>query len=44
MFEEKGIKQILLAENLKKFYIVNSHVCNRRQPRLERAVLNSKNT
>ena len=34
--EEKGIKQIWLAEKLgKSFCIVNSYVCNRRQPSLE---------
>ncbi|WP_315322847.1 helix-turn-helix transcriptional regulator [Segatella oulorum] len=33
---EKGIKQICLAEKLgKRFIIVNSYVCNRRQPSLE---------
>ena len=33
---EKGIKQIWLAEKLgKSFCIVNSYVCNRRQPSLE---------
>ena len=33
---EKGIKQIWLAEKLgKRFTIVNSYVCNRRQPSLE---------
>ena len=33
---EKGIKQIWLAEKLgKSFTIVNSYVCNRRQPSLE---------
>ena len=33
---EKGIKQIWLAEKLgKSFNIVNSYVCNRRQPSLE---------
>ena len=33
---EKGIKQIWLAEKLgKRFTIVNSYVCNRRQPNLE---------
>ncbi|EXY81087.1 helix-turn-helix family protein [Bacteroides fragilis str. 3988 T1] len=36
MLEEKGIKQIWLAEKLgKSFCIVNSYVCNRRQPSLE---------
>ena len=34
--EEKGIKQTWLAEKLgKSFSIVNSYVCNRRQPSLE---------
>ena len=33
---EKGIKQIWLAEKLgKRFTIVNSYVCNHRQPTLE---------
>ena len=33
---EKGIKQIWLAEKFsKRFTIVNSYVCNRRQPSLE---------
>ena len=33
---EKGIKQTWLAERLgKSFTIVNSYVCNRRQPNLE---------
>ena len=33
---EKGIKQTWLAEKLgKSFTIVNSYVCNRRQPTLE---------
>ena len=36
VLEEKGIKQIRLAEKLgKSFCIVNSYVCNRRQPSLE---------
>ena len=36
VLEEKGIKQIWLAEKLgKRFCIVNSYVCNRRQPSLE---------
>ena len=36
MLEEKGIKQTWLAEKLgKSFSIVNSYVCNRRQPSLE---------
>lgn len=35
VLEEKGIKQIWLAEKLgKSFCIVNSYVCNRRQPSL----------
>ncbi|MBR2456839.1 MAG: helix-turn-helix transcriptional regulator [Bacteroidaceae bacterium] len=34
--EERGIKQTWLAERLgKSFCIVNSYVCNRRQPSLE---------
>ena len=33
---EKGIKQTWLAEKLsKRFTIVNSYVCNHRQPNLE---------
>ena len=33
---ERGIKQTWLAERLgKSFCIVNSYVCNRRQPNLE---------
>ena len=33
---EKGIKQTWLAEKLcKRFTIVNSYACNRRQPSLE---------
>lgn len=33
---EKGIKQIWLAEKFsKRFTIVNSYVCNHRQPSLE---------
>ena len=33
---EKGIKQTWLAEKFgKRFTIVNSYVCNRRQPSLE---------
>lgn len=33
---EKGLKQIWLAEKLgKRFTIVNSYVCNHRQPSLE---------
>ncbi len=33
---EKGIKQTWLAEKLgKSFSVVNSYVCNRRQPSLE---------
>ena len=36
VLEEKGIKQIWLAEKLgKSFCMVNSYVCNRRQPSLE---------
>lgn len=36
VLEEKGIKQIWLAEKLRKsFSIVNAYVCNRRQPSLE---------
>ena len=36
VLEEKGIKQIWLAEKLgKSFCIVNSYVCNRRQPSFE---------
>ena len=36
VLEEKGIKQTWLAERLgKSFCIVNSYVCNRRQPSLE---------
>lgn len=36
VLEEKGIKQTWLAEKLEKsFCIVNSYVCNRRQPSLE---------
>ena len=36
VLEEKGIKQPWLAEKLgKSFCIVNSYVCNRRQPSLE---------
>ena len=36
VLEERGIKQTWLAERLgKSFCIVNSHVCNRRQPSLE---------
>lgn len=36
VLEEKGIKQIWLAEKLgKSFCIVNSYVCNRRLPNLE---------
>ena len=36
VLEEKGIKQTWLAEQLgKSFCIVNSYVCNRRQPSLE---------
>ena len=36
VLEEKGIKQIWLAEKLEKSYnMVNSYVQNRRQPSLE---------
>ncbi len=36
VLEEKEIKQTWLAEKLgKSFSIVNSYVCNRRQPSLE---------
>ena len=36
VLEEKGIKQTWLAEKLgKSFSIVNSYICNRRQPSLE---------
>ena len=36
VLEERGIKQIWLAERLgKSFCIVNSYVCNRRQPSLD---------
>jgi len=36
VLEDKGIKQIWLAEKLEKsFSIVNAYVCNRRQPSLE---------
>ena len=36
VLEEKGIKQTWLAEKLgNSFCIVNSYVCNRRQPSLE---------
>ena len=36
VLEEKGIKQIWLAEKLRKsFNTVNSYVQNRQQPRLE---------
>lgn len=35
VLEEKGIKQTWLAEKLgKSFCIVNSYICNRRQPSL----------
>ena len=35
VLEERGIKQTWLAEQLgKSFCIVNSYVCNRRQPSL----------
>jgi len=36
VLEERGVKQTWLAERLgKSFCIVNSYVCNRRQPSLE---------
>ena len=36
VLEERGIEQTWLAERLgKSFCIVNSYVCNRRQPSLE---------
>jgi len=36
VLEDKGIKQMWLAEKLgKSFSIVNAYVCNRRQPSLE---------
>ena len=36
VLEERGIKQTWLAERLgKSFCIVNSYVCNRRQPSLD---------
>ena len=36
VLEERGIKQIWLAEKLgKSFCIVNAYVCNRRKPSLE---------
>lgn len=36
VLEERGIKQIWLAEKIEKsFCIVNSYACNRRQPSLE---------
>ena len=36
VLEERGIKQTWLAEKLgKSFCMVNSYVCNRRQPSLE---------
>ena len=36
VLEERGIKQPWLADRLgKSFCIVNSYVCNRRQPSLE---------
>ena len=36
VLDEKGIKQVWLAEKLKKSYnMVNSYVQNRRQPSLE---------
>jgi len=36
VLEERGIKQTWLADQIgKSFCIVNSYVCNRRQPSLE---------
>ena len=36
VLEERGIKQTWLAEKLgKSFCMVNSYVCNRRQPSIE---------
>ena len=36
VLEERGVKQTWLAERLgKSFCIVNSYVCNRRQPSLD---------
>jgi transcriptional regulator with XRE-family HTH domain len=36
VLDEKGIKQIWLAEKLgKSFSMVNAYVCNRKQPSLE---------
>ena len=36
VLEERGIKQTWLAERLgKSFCLVNSYVCNRRQPSLD---------
>ena len=36
VLEERGIKQTWLAEKLgKSFCMVNSYVCNRRQPNLD---------
>lgn len=36
VLDEKGIKQIWLAEKLgKSFNMVNAYVCNRKQPSLE---------
>ena len=36
VLESKGIKQTWLAEQIgKSFSVVNSYVCNRRQPSLE---------
>ena len=36
VLEERGLKQTWLAEQLgKSFCIVNSYVCNRRQPSLD---------
>lgn len=45
VLEEKGIKQTWLAEKLgKSFSIVNAYACNRRQPSLELAVRNRKDS
>lgn len=36
VLEERGVKQTWLAEQIgKSFCVVNSYVCNRRQPSLE---------
>ncbi len=44
VLDEKGIKQIWLAEKLgKSFNTVNSYVQNRQQPRLESIRSNCKN-